>query len=38
MSRTKIQALDIAESWSKEMWWVSYVTYVDINAQVSLTQ
>ena len=33
----KFSALDIVESWSKEMLPISYVTCVDIIAQVSLT-
>ena len=35
--KQKIIAFDIVESWSKEMWLVSYGTYIDIIAQVSLT-
>ena len=35
--KQKFSALDIAESRSNEMWPISYVTFVDIIAQVSLT-
>ena len=34
--KQKIGALDIVESQTKRMWCVSYVTCVDIIAQVSL--
>ena len=33
--KQKFSALDIVESWSKEMLLISYVTCVDIIAQVS---
>ena len=35
--KQKFSALAIVEYWSKEMWSNSYVTFVDILAQVSLT-
>ena len=35
--KQKFIAFDIVESWSKEMWLVSYGTYINITAQVSLT-
>ena len=35
--KQKFSALGIAESQSKEMWLISYLTSVDITAQVSLT-
>ena len=35
--KQKSSAFNIVESWSKEMWLVSYVTFIDIIAQVSLT-
>ena len=35
--KQKFSAFNIVESWSKEMWLVSYVTCIDIIAQVSLT-
>ena len=35
--KQKLSAFDIVESQSKEMWSISYVTCVDIIAQVSLT-
>ena len=34
----KFNVLDIVESGSKEMWPVSYITWVDIIAQVFLTR
>ena len=36
-NKKKISALDIVESQNKKMWSVTYVTCVDIIAQVSLT-
>ena len=36
--KQKVSAFDIVESWSKEMWSISYVTCIDIVAQVLLTQ
>ena len=35
--KPSISALDFVESWSKEMWSISYVTFVEIIAEVSLT-
>ena len=36
--KQKFSAFDIVESWSKEMWLVSYVTCIDHIAQVSLSR
>ena len=37
IKKQKFSAIDIVEYRSKEMWSISYVTFVDIKAQVSLT-
>ena len=36
--KQKSSAIDIVEPQSKEMWSVSYVTFIDLIAQVSLTR
>ena len=37
VKKQKFSAFDIVESWNKKMWLVSYVTFIDLIAQVSLT-
>ena len=34
--KQKLGKLNIVESWSKKMWSISYETFVDVIAQVSL--